>query len=533
MTYPIYRIACGKNDNSLELTRETLGAKAFNLLGMAQMKLPVPPAFVLGTQFTTDPQLARVAGLPQTWQSALEQLQIASGKTLGDSRNPLLLSVRSGAPISMPGMMETLLNIGLCDNTLEGFIRQTGNPRLAWDCYRRLIANFGEVVDGIDPQLFEQPLERLCNKIDERQLDFAALRDLSQQYLELYQTVAQRPFPQSPQRQLQCAIEAVIQSWHAAKAKHYRQSNHISEDLGTAVTVQAMVFGNSGAHAGAGVGFTRNPTTGDKVPWIDFLLNAQGEDVVSGRRNARGSDDLARWFPKPWHDLQEAMRRLEHHFKDMQDIEFTIDNGQLALLQTRSGKRTHFAAAQLALDFADEGIITLDEAWQRLEKLPKDCLIRRRVSDQLGQQHNPITTADTASTGVASGKLCLSEAKAIYFKQKGENVILVRPDAETKDIKALEIAEGLLTQRGARTSHAAVVARHLGKVCLVGAQKTQIIEESGKVIINDREFLEGDALTLDGNTGNIYSGILETVEEPDPLLTERINQLKLKRQPTH
>ena len=339
-------------------TLEALGFKAYNLARMAAIGLNVPPAFVLGTGFCAQPEAATA----DLWRDALAHLELATGLGLGNPRRPLLLSVRSGAPVSMPGMMETLLNIGLTDETLPGMVRQTGHPRLAWDAYRRLVSGFGEVVAGIDATAFEAYLEAVRAGESERQLDFATLRDLTMRHLDTYRQHAGEPFPQNACAQLQAAITAVFHSWSSDKAKAYRALRGLSDEMGTAVTVQRMVFGDGGGLSGAGVGFTRNPIDGSPSPWVDFLFNAQGEDVVSGRRSAEGHEALAAIAPTVWTDLVEATQRLERHFGDMQDFEFTVQDGELFLLQTRDGKRTPQAAARIALDMADEGLIPIETA---------------------------------------------------------------------------------------------------------------------------------------------------------------------------
>ncbi|MDI1350899.1 PEP/pyruvate-binding domain-containing protein, partial [Aquabacterium sp.] len=479
----VYLIGCGEAnaaEPAASPSADTMGFKAWNLLRMAHIGLRVPPAFVLGTAFCADADSRARAGRPATWAEGLHALETRCGQGLGDHRRPLLLSVRSGAPISMPGMMETLLNIGLCDATLPGLVRHSGNPRLAWDAYRRLVASYGEVVAGIPGERFEAQVAALTAGRDERTLDFAELRTLTQQHLATYAREAGRPFPQDPAAQLSEAITAVLASWQAPKAVEYRRVNHLPDTLGTAVTVQTMVFGNAGGHSGAGVGFTRDPATGEPHLWVDFLFNAQGEDVVSGRRSAHGHDALASVLPSAWTALQEAAHQLEQHLGDMQDFEFTVQDGQLYMLQTRNGKRTPQAAARIALDLFDEGLITAEVARQRTAGLTPAMLSRTVVvADSGAQTTQPlpaIGSAATASSGVACGEIAFDEARARARQAAGATVILLRRDAETSDIAALEAAQGLLTARGARTSHAAVVARQMGKVCLVGCAALHIDE---------------------------------------------------------
>ncbi|MDT7838957.1 PEP/pyruvate-binding domain-containing protein [Aquabacterium sp. OR-4] len=526
---PPVLLGCGPQSAASVPPPEAIGFKAHNLARMAALGLPVPPAFVIGTDWCAQ---ARQLGRAH-WRDALAALAQASGLRFGDARRPLLLSVRSGAPVSMPGMMETLLNIGLCDATLPGLVRQTGNPRLAWDAYRRLVASWGEVVWGLPAALFEADLAAVAGTdaaqasgAAERGLDYAELRELTHRHLATLQRQAGRAFPQDPMAQLDGAIQAVFASWQGDKARQYRQIKGLPETLGTAVTVQRMVFGNAGGTSGAGVGFTRHPSTGAPEPWVDFLFNAQGEDVVSGRRSARGHDQLASVAPQVWASLVEATQVLETEFTDMQDFEFTVEEGCLYLLQTRAGKRTPQAAARIALDLFDDGRLPLATALQRTEGLDADSLALARVVGDAGATAEPLAQAASACTGVACGEIALDEARARQRQAQGVPVLLLRAEAETGDIAALEVAQGLLTQRGARTSHAAVVARQLGKVCLVGCEALQIDLPHRRVLIAGQHFAEGDPLTLDGNTGLVYAGTQRTVREADALLLARLAALR-------
>lgn len=498
-----------------------LGAKAWNLARMAALGLPVPAGFVIGTGWCLQAQ----ALADGHWRPALEKLEQACGLRLGDPRQPLLVSVRSGAPVSMPGMMETLLNIGLSASTLPGFIRSTGHPRLAWDAYRRLIAGYGEVVAGIDAAHFEADLDALRGDTDERELDFSVLRALAERHLETYRREAGEAFPQDAHEQLRQAIAAVFASWNSDKARTYRTMHSIDHRIGTAVTVQRMVFGNAGGLSGAGVGFTRDPSSGEPQPWVDFLFNAQGEDVVSGRRSALGHETLAAVAPTVWQALLEATRRLESAFGDMQDFEFTVQQGQLYLLQTRKGKRTPLAAARIALDLLDEGVIEAHTAAGRTRGLDARALVQRRIGAGDGAPIEPIARAPSAASGVACGEIALDEARARARRKAGVRVILVRHDAETRDIAALDLADGLLTCRGARTSHAAVVARQLGKVCLVGCEALQIDEAARVLRFGERVLPEGAVLTLDGNEGAIYAGAAAIVETVPEALLARLDAL--------
>lgn len=516
----VYLVGCGSAaDSHLHPSGQTMGFKAWNLLRMAQMGLPVPPAFVLGTHYCTDPAARAQAASPALWQPGLNALEQAAGQVFGSVRCPLLVSVRSGAPVSMPGMMETLLNIGLCDATVPGVLRQTGNPRLVWDAYRRLVATYGEVVAGLPVDVFDAATRALVGTRDERDLDFADLRLLTQRFLAAYAQAAGQPFPQDPQLQLAGAIQAVLASWQSDKACVYRRMNQIADAIGTAVTVQRMVFGNAGGASGAGVGFTRDPATGEPALWVDFLFNAQGEDVVSGRRSAHGHGELVAVLPAVWGALQAAAQQLETTFGDMQDFEFTVQQGQLFMLQTRSGKRTPQAAARIALDMLDAKLIDQDIARERTAGLDRAALAQSRVVAPSGAPLQPLARAATASSGVAVGEIALDEARAVARHAASAAVVLVRRDAETSDLTALESAVGLLTQRGARTSHAAVVARQLGKVCLVGCGELQIDEDARSIQMGTTVLHEGDVLTLDGNNGCVYSGAAQTeVVYPEDLL---------------
>lgn len=515
----VYLIGCGSARGSGHPSPQSMGFKAWNLLRMQEMALPVPAAFVLGTHYCIDPTAKQLAATPALWHGALQALERAAGLSLGDARRPLLLSVRSGAPVSMPGMMETILNIGLCDSTVGGLLRQTGNPRLVWDAYRRLVATYGEVVAGLPGSLFTMASTALFGTRDEREFDFAEMRLLTRRFLEVYALATGRPFPQTPEAQLSGAIEAVFASWHSAKAGEYRRLNDIADSIGTAVTVQRMVFGNAGGQSGAGVGFTRDPASGEPALWVDFLFNSQGEDVVSGRRDAHGHDELSAVLPAVWQSLLSAASQLERAFGDMQDFEFTVQDGRLYMLQTRAGKRTPYAAARIALDLLDAGLIDVDVARTRTAGLDRAALAQPRIVAPDGVALVALAHAATASSGIAVGEIALDEARAVARHAAGVPVVLVRRDAETSDITALESAVGLLTQHGARTSHAAVVARQLGKVCLIGCGELHIDEVADCIRIGDCTLQVGDQLTLDGNDGAVYAGAAWTeVEFPEALL---------------
>lgn len=526
----VYLIGCAGaprgNPDPAGASAEKVGFKAYNLLRMAELGLPVPPAFVLGTHYCRDAQAREIATASTVWEPGLQELERTTGQRFGDPRQPLLLSVRSGAPVSMPGMMDTLLNVGLCDTTLAGMLRQTGNPRLVWDTYRRLVASYGELVAGVPSSIFEAEYAAFAGTRDEHGLDFTELRELTHRCLAAYERAAGQPFPQDPQVQLANAIGSVLASWQSDRACAYRKQCGISDAIGTAVTVQTMVFGNAGGRSGAGVGFTRDPVSGEPTLWVDFLFNAQGEDVVSGRRSARGHEELAQAMPAAWKALQDAATRLEHALGDMQDVEFTVQDARLYMLQTRNGKRTPQAAARIALDLLDEGVISAEVARERTAALKPAALTRTRIVASGDRPLTPLAHAASASNGVAAGEIAFDEARARMRHAAGASVVLVRRDAETDDIAALEVAAGLLTQRGARTSHAAVVARQLGKVCLVGCTGLRLDESARTLQLGDTVLHEGDEVTLDGNDGAIYAGTARTVIEPMAELQARLERLR-------
>jgi pyruvate,orthophosphate dikinase len=494
-----------------------VGAKAFNLMRMDRVGLPVPPAFVLGTAFCRDyfARDGRVpADFPEVLAVSIRRLENATGRTFGGRRRPLLVAVRSGAPVSMPGMMDSILNIGLTAQTVRGLIRLTGNPRLAWDCYRRLTQAWGEIIGGIDAQRFE----RLVNaKLDPdycasaQELDAIAMRELAAENLKLLEHASHGKLPQDPIAQLSGAIEAVFRSWNSPRAVEYRRLHGIDSNLATAVTVQTMVFGNAGGRSGSGVGFTRDPAIGANRAYMDFLFNAQGEDVVSGRRSVLGLEDLQRVLPAAHTELNRVVTLLESEFRDLQDFEFTIEEGNLYLLQTRSGKRTPWAALQVAVDMVEQGLIDPEEAMARLAEYDLQSLRRLRVVPDIDAA--PVGEAGSASTGVAVGAIALDNASARALADRGEPAILVRDTLSTDDIAGLASARGILTARGGRTSHAAVVARQVGIVCLAGCRDLHVDLERRCCSIGGRTFREGEVISLDGDGGRIFAGSIAVVEE--------------------
>lgn len=535
---PPWRIGCGhagadaaRDDADAPLPGvEVIGGKAHHLARMAALGLPVPPAFVIDTsachRHRAHPHALWDPDRP-VLRAALADLETATGLHFGDARRPLLLSVRSGAPVSMPGMMETLLDIGLNDETVQGLIRLTGNPRLAWDAYRRLVAGYGEVVLGLPATAFDADLAEVAAGCAERDLDFDACRRLTRRHLDTVQRLSGRPFPQSPDEQLLAAIGAVFASWWSPRADTYRRLHRIDDGLGTAVIVQRMVFGNAGGASGAGVAFTRHPSTGEPEPWVDFLFNAQGEDVVSGRRSAAGHEALAHAAPPVWEALRAAFQQLETAFADMQDVEFTVEDGRLWLLQTRSGKRTPLAAARIALDLLDEGRIDRDEARRRTDGLERSALEVVRLEAEDAEPLRRLARAAVACTGVVSGEIALDEDRVRARVVTGAPLVLVRDDADTRDLAALERCAGLLTARGARTAHAAVVARQLGKVCLVGCDALRIDLAARQVHFAGRTLAEGDRITLDGQGGWVLDGECRVVRRAPEGLLERLEALRV------
>ncbi len=518
-TPSVYFVGGGQSDVA-GVTPATVGGKAYGLMRMDRAGLAVPPAFVLGTDLC---QAYRAAGgrLPRDLAEVLgahvRHLENATGRIFGGSRRPLLLSVRSGAPVSMPGMLDTVLNVGLNDRTVHGLIRATGNPRLAWDSYWRLIRAYATVVRRLPAQPFDEPVQaRLSDELcpNPRDLDAVALRALVRESLDTFEELEERAFPQEPMQQLLEAIEAVLGSWCSERAVEYRRLNDIDDSIGTAVTAQVMVFGNAGSSSGSGVAFTRNPATGDDELYMDFVPDAQGEDVVSGRATAIDTELFPGWLPEVHAALERSRHLLETEFKDLQDFEFTVEEGRLYLLQTRPGKRTPWAALRIAVDLVEGGLIDPALALERLAGYDLESLERRRLRPGAGEA--PLATATPASIGVATGAIAFDNDTAASFAEAGRRVILVRDAISTEDIRGLALADGILTARGSRTAHAAVVAREMAKVCLVGCGALRIDSSRRRCAIGERLFSEGGHLSLDGESGRIFAGRL-TVERERPL----------------
>jgi len=503
-------------DGSAEGTKEMkaiLGGKGANLAEMTNLGVPVPPGFTIACSLCITYLRERQApeSLRPEIDAALRRLEQVTGKTFGDPKDPLLVSVRSGSPVSMPGMMETILNLGLNDDTVEGLARASGNPRFAYDSYRRFIQMYGDVVLGVPSAHFEHMLatKRLTAGVKtDAELDDASLRTLVGEYKALVRAHATSEFPTDPTTQLWGAIEAVWRSWMLKKAVDYRRVNGISEDLGTAVNIVSMVFGNLGDDSGTGVAFTRNPSTGEKRFYGEFLINAQGEDVVSGSRTPLSIDEMANLLPGAFAELLTTERRLEAHFREMQDLEFTVERGRLYLLQTRTGKRTAAAAVQIAIDMVDEGLITCQTAVQRV------------APDQLAHLLHPVIEADVratplctglpASPGAASGLAVFDPDVAEQRAAHGEQVILVRDETTPEDFHGIVAARAVLTARGGMTSHAAVVARGMGKCAVVGCTAIHVDVEHRRFTVDGTVVSEGDWITVDGATGNVYRGDLPT-----------------------
>ena len=502
-----------------------MGFKGYNLARMARLGLPVPDGFVLGTalcrDWLKDPEAAQGAAR-STIEAALRDLERASGLRFGDARRPLLVSVRSGAPVSMPGMMDTLLDVGLNGATLRGVLRLTGNPRLAWDSYRRLVQSFAETVYGADPAPFRAAIGHALERdglTQARELDFRSLAALTEEFLQLHDELTGKPFPQDPRTQLEAAVGAVFRSWRSERARVYRSMHNVAEDLGTAVTIQRMVFGNAGGTSGSGVAFTRDPSTGDNRLYVDFLFNSQGEDVVSGRHRADDATRMAQVLPEAWRELVAARPLLEREFGDAQELEFTVQEGKLFLLQTRAAKRTPWAALHIAVEQVRDGLIERRAALARIAQLNPESVARTRLAAD--QDAEALAGVTSAGVGVASGNIALDAEAVRHALDRGAPAILVREDLSTEDIAAINLAAGVLCRRGSRTSHAAVIARQLGKVCLVGCDDLVIDKAQRTVRIAARLLPEGATLSLDGNEGKVYAGTVRAiVERPDEWLAE-------------
>src|ERR1700745_76252 len=516
----VYFFGGGKADGNGKM-KDALGGKGAGLAEMTNAGLPGPPGFTSSTERCRE--YMRKGGVSsevdRQMEAALARLEQLQGQKLGKGENPLLVSVRSGAKFSMPGMMDTILNLGLNDQRVESLAKRSNNPRFAYDSYRRLIQMFGNVVLDVEKsefdEVFEAKKKQRKAKLD-TELDSKALKEVIAEYKKVVKKHAKRDFPQDPHEQLVMARDAVFRSWQNERAKHYRRINNISDDLGTAVNVQAMVFGNLGETSGTGVGFTRNPAIGTKEFYGEFLLNAQGEDVVSGVRTPVHILELEKIMPAVYNQLREITTRLEKHYKDMQDFEFTIQDGKLYMLQTRNGKRTGLAAVRVALQMVDEGLITKEEAIFRVEPNQLyDFLVPRL--DEKGVKIEVLAKGLPASPGAAVGQIVFTADEAVEKAGIGKkaSVILVRGETTPEDIHGMEVASGILTSRGGMTSHAAVVTRGMGKCCVAGAGDIEVNEKAGEMRVKGQVFRAGDWISLDGTTGRVIKGKLNTLP-PSP-----------------
>ncbi|PUU91798.1 MULTISPECIES: pyruvate, phosphate dikinase [Halanaerobium] len=508
--------------------KSLLGGKGANLAEMSKIGLPVPPGFTITTEacihyLEIGEKLEE--SLKESIFKHLENLEKKIGKDFGDVDDPLLVSVRSGAVISMPGMMDTILNLGLNDKSVEGLAKKTSNPRFAYDSYRRLIQMFGNVVLGIPGYEFDNYLERKKEKKgydNDTDLTVDDLKDIIKDFKALIKNRKDIDFPQKPEEQLLMAVKAVFSSWSNNRAISYRNHNDIPHDLGTAVNVQTMVFGNIGENSGTGVAFTRNPATGENKVFGEFLLNAQGEDVVAGIRTPKDISELNNLMPEVYDEFIEVTETLEQHYHDMQDIEFTIQEGDLFLLQTRTGKRTADAAVNIAVDMEEEGLIDKETAVMRIDPEDISQLLHPNFKEEELEKADLLAKGLAASPGAATGKVYFNSEDAAEAAADGEDVILVRKETSPEDIEGMVKSNGILTSRGGMTSHAAVVARGMGKCCVAGAGDIQVDESSRQFFVDDRVFNEGDYISLNGSTGEVYAGVVETT---DANLTDNFRML--------
>jgi pyruvate,orthophosphate dikinase len=502
----------------VEITSEDFGNKAAYLASIAKLGIPVPPGFSLNVSICEE--YYRNGGrlpsdVPDLLRQGIAFIERATGLTFG-GRKPLLVSVRSGAPVTMPGVMDTILDVGLNRETLRRMMSLTGNPRFSWDCYRRFMENFGEVVFSHDAGQYRSLLNDAMKRkgvLEEVELESSSLKRLAGEYERIF-LAGGRKLPEDVYEQLELAVVAVLRSWMNPRAQAFRRMNLLGNVRGTAVTVQAMVYGNIGPRSGAGVAFTRNPWTGKNELLLDFKFGAQGEDVVSGAQSAVTQRELLETIPQVHQELLVASRKIESHFKDMQDIEFTVQEGKLYILQSRDGKRSPLAALRIAVELCREGIISPQEALQRLREVDIESISVQKVISH----EAPLAAGISASSGVASGRIAFTGGVAERFSAGGP-VILVKEMITPDDIPRIAVCAGILTARGARTSHAAVVARQMGKVCIVNCTDLEIDVSSHKCRLGGRELSEGDVITLDGDAGSVYPGKVEVLyEKPHALI---------------
>ena len=508
----VYKFSEGNAD-----MRNLLGGKGANLAEMTGLNLPIPQGFTVTTEACTNYYECgeKISDeVAEQVYAAMADLEKIQGKKFGDLEDPLLVSVRSGARVSMPGMMDTILNLGLNDEAVEGFAKKTGNPRFAYDSYRRFIQMFADVVKEVDKDKFEEVLDQMkAEKGVEYDTDLDAddMKEVIKRYKAIYKTALGEYFPQDPKDQLFEAIKAVFRSWDNPRAIYYRRMNDIPGDWGTAVNVQTMVFGNMGDTSGTGVAFTRNPSTGEKQIYGEYLINAQGEDVVAGVRTPQPITKLKEDLPECYEQFMNIAHTLEEHYRDMQDMEFTIQEGKLYFLQTRNGKRTAAAALRIACELVDEGKITKEEAVSRVEAKSLDQLLHPNFDQEALKAAVPIGQALPASPGAAAGKVYFDAETAKIHHEAGLKVILVRLETSPEDIEGMHAAEGILTARGGMTSHAAVVARGMGTACVAGCGEIEFAEDGKSFTLGGKTVHEGDYISLDGSTGKIYLGEVRTV----------------------
>lgn len=504
------------NEGSKEM-RDILGGKGANLAEMTKIGLPVPFGFTVSTEacnryYAEDKEIS--PEIVDEIKEKLKELEQVTGKKLGDAKNPLLVSVRSGAVISMPGMMDTILNLGLNDETVEGLAKLTDNQRFAYDSYRRFIQMFSDVVMEIPKSKFDKVFDEKKAAVGaEFDVDLKAddLKDIIVGFKKIYKEELGKDFPQKPEEQLLEAVKAVFRSWNTERAILYRKLNDISDDLGTAVNVQSMVFGNMGDTSGTGVAFTRSAVDGNKEIFGEFLVNAQGEDVVAGIRTPKPIAEMADAFPEVYKDFERIAQILEKHYKDMQDMEFTVENNKLFMLQTRNGKRTAAAAIKIAVDMVGEGLIDERDAISRIEPAQIDQLLHPTFDPEAEKNAKDIAKGLPASPGAACGKIYFHAADAVEAANNGEKVVLVRQETSPEDLAGMVVAQGILTARGGMTSHAAVVARGMGKCCVAGCSGLNVDEQNLKMTVQGNTYKEGDYISINGSTGVVYEGQVDTV----------------------
>lgn len=515
----VYFFGEGSADGNAKM-KSLLGGKGANLAEMTNLGVPVPPGFTISTE-VCDYYYKHGKKYPKELQKQIDanivKLEKAMGAKLGDAKNPLLVSVRSGAAVSMPGMMNTVLNLGLNDASVAGLAKKTGNERLAWDAYRRFIDMFGDVVMGVDHEHFEEKLSYIKKKYNaklDNDLNAGQLKELVGEYKKVYQKYVKESFPNDAKDQLMSAVNAVFGSWNTERAVVYRRINKITGLLGTAVNVQAMVFGNMGNTSATGVAFTRNPSTGEKKFFGEFLINAQGEDVVAGIRTPEPISDLKKEMPRVYKELDAIRTKLEKHYKDIQDIEFTIQEGKLFMLQTRTGKRTGLAAVKIACDMVKEKMITPKEAIARIEGDQLNQLLFPIFDPKTKSAATTIAKGLPAGPGAASGQVVFTAHEAEEWKKRGKKVILVRHETSPEDVAGMDAAAGILTSTGGMTSHAAVVARGWGKCCIAGCSALNIDYKKKEISVGDKIIKEGDFISLDGSTGEVMLGDLKSSSSP-------------------